>query len=307
MKLNTLFAGFLDDCSKKGRAYGTIVSHKYNIDFTIGPLLGEREFKSLRLVDVSSLIEGASSRGISSSRKTVITFTRILFYARACGYKLPFDPRDIEVPRAQRLRETVALTDEEIVKIRLALDPKKYKPSKHLAPCDYEKTIFAIVRRRALFEFLLHTGLRIAEALTVNKEQIDFNDQEFRIRNVKTGTFAPVYFYGAEKSIKDYLAIRTDSNPALFTNFKGERLSQDTAHSCMIRMAKRIREAGVKKHVNHKILRTTFVTRLLLNGCDPKEVQKLARHTSLQTTLGYYYAVDDKRLKPKHRSIIGKL
>lgn len=77
---------------------------------------------------------------------------------------LCFDPDNITIPKRPR-REVVFLTSEEI---------KRFKESINLKP------IYGL-RFRTLVEVLLASGMRISEALSLNKDSIDFATKEARI------------------------------------------------------------------------------------------------------------------------------
>lgn len=307
MLLGDLFDGFLEDCriSRKER---TVRQHEDNIKMTIALVLGQREFSSLRPVDARKLASIGSGRGISMGRSVVITLRRILRYAKDCGHQLPCDIDDLELPVPKRLRDLEVLTAEEVWTVRRAIDGRTRNFSKHLPMDDRPRVEFAMVRTLAMFDFLLATGLRLSEALSVDRTQIDFETQELRVEDVKSDRYRSekrwktVYIHGAGESLTRYLRMRTDDEPALFVSTGGNRMPYQAAQS----MLKRVKKwAGIRKNLTHRIFRSTFITTLLQNGLDPKEVQRLAGHRSLHMTLNYYYRIDDETLKPKHAAVMG--
>lgn len=302
MKLSQLFEGFLSDLRKIGRDERTIRQHRDTISKAVGPLLGHKNLLDLRPVDASVLISEGSGRGVTNAFKNVCTFRRILAYARKCGHSLNLDLDDIELPPVYRKRDIEALTKEEIAMVRKAFEVERERmPTRWLSDEWKAKHIFAVTRTQALFELLLHTGLRISEALSLNIDQIDWKKNEIVFRNVKSEEWNKVYTYGALEYMKPYLDMRDDDNPALFISWNGCRLPFYSAERSFTALRKRL---GLKKHITHRTLRSTFVTLLMEGNLDIKETQRLARHRSVVTTLRYYYKVEFEKLKPKHEAVM---
>lgn len=297
-----LFEGFIHDLELIGRDKRTIAHHKDNIRLVVGPLLGNKPIKSILPIDASVLIQEGNRRGVTNAFKYVCTFRRIIAYARKLGHTFSFDLDDIELPVVKRLRGIEALTKEEIAAIRRAFSIERDRmPKRWLSPEWKAKHIFAVTRTQALFELLLHTGLRISEALALDREQIDEKVNEIVFRNVKSKEWNKVFTFGALKHLGPYLKMRKDSDPALFISWNGNRLPFYSAERAFIKLRERM---GIRKHITHRTLRSTFVTLLMENGLDIKETQKLARHRSVVTTLRYYYKVDFEKLKPRHESVM---
>ena len=103
----------------------------------------------------------------------------------------------------------------------------------------------------------------------------------------------------ATKSINDYLVrIRptlssknAKSNPALFLNTRGDRISRQSAWNIVMRAAK---DAGVSEHVSPHVFRHSYATHLLDGGADIRVVQELLGHASVTTTQIYTLITIDK-------------
>ncbi len=301
MKLKELFQPFLDDCYRCGRAQSTIYAHKNLLRTIIGPTIGKKDLESLTPLDVSLLIEKGNTKGGSVARAAVITFRRLLRFAKQSRHFFDIDIEELEVPEYRRKSDPIALTPEEIKTINKALVPK-LTFNKHVPDRVVKEHHLAIARTKCLFSVLLHSGMRLSEALSVNIHDIDYENCELRIENGKEeGRFETVYLHGAMTDIDQYLRLRQDECPALFVSGSGKRLSYNTAQSCLKRIKKMI---GLHKNLTHKVMRSTFITIFLRKGHDPKKVQHLARHRSLQMTLDYYYAVEKEKLKPIHKQVM---
>jgi site-specific recombinase XerD len=167
------------------------------------------------------------------------------------------------------------------------------------------------LRDRAILETFFSTGLRIAELVSLNREQfvnaIKKNDLELGIVG-KGGHPRPVYF--SEKAlswIKKYLEIRKDDEKALFINYKGPKRKAGT------RLTARAIESLVKKYAllagcpittTPHVLRHSFATDLLNKGVDIRIVQEFLGHRNIATTQIYTH-VTKPQLKEIHRKFHG--
>ena len=155
---------------------------------------------------------------------------------------------------------------------------------------------------RALIENLRVTGMRISEAISLNRDDIDWNKKEAEITNAKTKEREMVYFTDESLAwLKRYLDFRNDRSEALFVNQNGKRVSPCTVRNTIHHSTRR---AGIKKNVHPHIFRSTFGTELLHGGADIKSVQVLMRHKSERTTLKHYIAVSKDRCKSEHERIM---
>jgi len=301
MTLKGLSDGFLENCRDIGMSAATVKHHEGRIRRFILPALGEAmPVSDLRPVHCDRVVKRGSEATYEFGRRCAITLRGMVRYGRKEGIEFPFDVDDMGVPPARRNKDSRALSLDDIAQIR-AYFLKGPEFSKHAPRRVRERAVESLTRTEALFEFLLHTGMRIAEALSVDREGVDFDNQEVRFVSKKTRRWETVYLFGASEALKRYLATRRDDNPALFLSCTGTRMCGDTAQTYMKLLKRKV---GLKKNLSHHIFRSTFVTMLLRNKVDPRKTQLLARHTSLQTTLLYYYEVEKEELKPIHRQVM---
>jgi len=300
MKLEKLFAGFLENCKAINLKDGTIAQHRGRIKTFLGPLIGDLDVDKILPLHRDMLLQFGSQVSEETGRRCIITLRRVLKYAKRRGVRLGVDLEDIEVPPYKRTKDVQALNEQDIEKVRSYLNSPKII-SRHDSVRSTHMYSQSILRTRALFELLLHTGFRISEALSVDRKNVDFDRHEIRFKSLKTNRWETVYLFGAEAELKEYMASRKDNNPALFISCSGKRLCIDTAQSYLKKLKKRVK---LKKNLTHHIFRSTFVTTFLRKKVDPRKTQLLARHTSLQTTLLYYYEVEKEELKPIHKEIM---
>lgn len=165
------------------------------------------------------------------------------------------------------------------------------------------------LRDRAILETLFSTGLRIAELVALNKEQIkiksDTKDLELSITGKGDRTRTVYFSERAVRWLKKYLESRTDDDKALFINYKKRKSSSLSPIRLTARSIERIVEkysrlAGLPIKVTPHVLRHTLATDLLSQGADLRTVQEILGHQSVATTQIYTH-VTSKRLRDIHR------
>lgn len=162
------------------------------------------------------------------------------------------------------------------------------------------------LRDRAILETLFSTGLRVAELVSLNRDQIkigaDTKDLEVVIVG-KGNRPRPVYFsQRAIKWLREYLASRKDKEKALFINYKGPKTAQKrlTVRSIEEIVKKCAILAGVPTFTTPHAIRHSFATDLLMQGVDLREVQEFLGHKNIGTTQIYAH-VTSRRLRDTHR------
>ena len=203
--------------------------------------------------------------------------------------------------------------------IKLAKD-KSEKKAKFLKLEQLEKLLLSPIpstaiglRDRAILEILFSTGLRVAELVALNREQIKIpkNTQELELSVIGKGErIRTVYFSErAVKSLKKYLDKRSDIDEALFINYKPgieERGDERrlTTRSIENIVKKYIKICGLPITSTPHTLRHSFATDLLTQGVDLRIVQEFLGHQNIATTQIYTH-VANKQLKDIHRKIHG--
>ena len=148
------------------------------------------------------------------------------------------------------------------------------------------------LRDRLIIEMLYATGVRVSELVNIKINDIDFNNR--RIIVCGKGNKERIVYYGeyAMKVMNEYLDSREyKSNEYLFLNNRGEQLSDRGVRYIIDNIMKKL---SVKTHVTPHVLRHTFATDMLNNGCDIKVVQELLGHSSLKTTEVYTHVTNDR-------------
>lgn len=200
-------------------------------------------------------------------------------------------PDEISLGKTEE-REVDFLQSKELIKLFSAPDPKT-KMGK---------------RDRAVLELLFSTGLRVSELVSLDRDKINLETQEFSV--IGKGGKSRVVFISnrAARALSEYLETREDDLKPLFIRYRGPTPDEDEDKNEAYRLSARSVQRLVKKYV-HKVgltteatphtLRHTFATDLLRAGADVREVQELLGHKNVSTTQIYTH-VTDRKLKKVH-------
>ena len=198
-------------------------------------------------------------------------------------------------------------------KIALPKDARAEKTVKFLNLDQIEKLLLAPdiktpqgLRDRAILETLFSTGLRIAELVSLNKEQFanirDKKDLELGIIG-KGGHPRTVYFSERALSwLKKYLETRKNKEKALFIHYRARKDAEARLTNRSIeRIVKKYAIlAGVPIFTTPHTIRHSYATDLLNQGVDIRTIQEFLGHKSIITTQIYTH-VTNKRLRDIHR------
>jgi len=138
-------------------------------------------------------------------------------------------------------------------------------------------------RDKALFTLLLHTGLRISEALSLKTQDVVIRDRSgyVKVRRGKGGTYREVPLNAtARKALAEYL-----NNVSSEWLFPGRDGGPMTSRAAQKRLRELGRLAGVE--VTPHQLRHTFCKMLVDAGESLDRVAMLAGHANLNTTAVY--------------------
>ncbi len=147
------------------------------------------------------------------------------------------------------------------------------------------------VRDRLIIEMLYATGVRVSELINIKINDIDFNNR--RIIVLGKGNKERIVYYGeyAEEVLKEYMKTHKRKNHNyLFVNSKGGQLTDRGVRYIIDNIMSKL---SVKTHVTPHVLRHTFATDMLNNGCDIKVVQELLGHSSLKATEIYTHVTNE--------------
>ncbi len=155
------------------------------------------------------------------------------------------------------------------------------------------------LRDRLIVEMLYATGIRVSELVNIKYNDIDYDNK--RIRVLGKGDKERIVYFGdyALEALKNYTSSHLNNkNDYVFVNSKGGKLTDRGVRYIIDKIMEKL---SVKVHVTPHVLRHTFATDMLNNGCDIKVVQELLGHSSLKTTEVYTH-VTNERLKEVYYS-----
>ena len=187
----------------------------------------------------------------------------------------------------------------------LELPKRRRTLPKTLSPGEAERLIEAAagatprsLRDRALVELLYGAGLRVGEAVGLERSAVDLEQR--LVRCIGKGSKERVVPIGREavESLRRYLArgrphLDRRHRPELFLNARGGPLTRAGAFLILRRLAA---VAGLEPgRVHPHLLRHSFATHLLEGGADLRSVQEMLGHADLATTELYTHVSDRRR------------
>ena len=147
-----------------------------------------------------------------------------------------------------------------------------------------------------ILEMLYATGVRVGELVSIKVKDIDFSSRHILIlgkgnkeRFVNFGEYC-------EDSLNEYLSdgrnsLNTKNSDYLFLNNNGGEL---TERGVRFILDKLIKQTGINKNISPHMIRHSFATHLLNEGCDLLTVQKLLGHESIKATQIYTHVTTDR-------------
>ncbi len=157
------------------------------------------------------------------------------------------------------------------------------------------------IRDLALIDLLASTGMRVGELVQLNRGDIDFENRECIVFG-KGDKERKVYFDARAKiHLQNYLAERTDDNPALFVTLLSP-FNRLKISGVEIRLRELGRKLNIPKVHPHKF-RRTLATMAIDKGMPIEQVQHLLGHQSIDTTM-VYAQVSQSNVKNSHRKYI---
>jgi integrase/recombinase XerD len=154
------------------------------------------------------------------------------------------------------------------------------------------------IRDRALIELLYGAGLRVSEAVGLERGDVDLEARS--VRCIGKGDKERVVPLGTQavEALRRYLSrgrpyLDRRHRPELFLNAQGGALTRAGAFLIIRKLAGK---AGLDpERVHPHLLRHSFATHLLEGGADLRSVQEMLGHADLGTTEIYTHVSDRRR------------
>lgn len=144
------------------------------------------------------------------------------------------------------------------------------------------------VRDRALMELFYSSGLRLAELIALNLNDVDLRDHTVRVLGKgRKERIVPVGRKAREAMqawLKERGQLAKSEESAVFVGRNGRRLS---SRGIQVRIAYWAKRQGLDLHVHPHLFRHSFASHLLESGAELRGVQELLGHADISTTQVY--------------------
>jgi site-specific recombinase XerD len=288
--------GFLDHLRTRGYSPGTVSSYggelrKFQL-FIRERKLRINQVKPIHLEHYLRWRDPRNERNPSTTRRTLACLSSFFDFAAVMSNGHIRNPvRPLRRPRKQPPRPK-PLSEPEIATLTDGV---------------------ANPRDTAIVAILLHSGLRVSELCSLNKDSISVHKLSSgpteRIvgvgRIVGKGRKEREFLVDAHalRLIHRYLKGRkVDDNSALFLSNRGRRIDKRTVQHMLRALSKRLDLPPIHPHQ----LRSTFATRLNRTGVPTLEISRLLGHASLETTM-QYVRPDERRIRTEYFAAFEKL
>lgn len=201
------------------------------------------------------------------------------------------------------------LQNEELIVRDPCASIKRVKEPKHMRKPLNEEQIEMLrdcilsKRDRAILEFFLSTGCRVAEVGNVKISDIDFNNRTLLVIG-KGNKERRVYFTErCKRAILNYLKDRKDSESYLFISnrFPYEKLNNRGYQVIVNKMKEK---AGLERELTPHIFRHTFATNALKSGMRPEVIQEILGHSDVGITLKVYAKLAQSEVEHSYRKLV---
>ncbi len=151
-------------------------------------------------------------------------------------------------------------------------------------------------RDSLILEMLYATGVRVGELVNIKVSDINKSNRIITIlgkgnkeRNVEYGDYCEdiLNLYLTEGRIK----LNKSKCDYIFINHLGEKLTERGVRYILSEL---IKKTSISKNISPHMIRHSFATHLLNEGCDLLSVQKLLGHESISATQVYTHVTTDR-------------
>lgn len=144
------------------------------------------------------------------------------------------------------------------------------------------------LRDKALFELIYSSGLRLAEAVSLDPPDVDLRERTVRVTGKGSKTRVVPVGTQAAQAIEAWLPARAilarPGETALFVNQAGRRIGPRSVQTALKALAV---ARGLTRNVHPHVLRHSFASHVLQSSGDLRAVQELLGHASISTTQVY--------------------
>lgn len=282
--MNNYIEEYLNHLALKGKSPLTVRNYRaYLMAFSDFAKFTPNEI-TLDLIDSFQTKLALSGISLVTQSYYLITIRGFLKFLRVRKELNVLDPLRIEIPKTRK-KIIGGLSEDETLRLLKS------------APLVGEYDI----RARAILEFLLGSGVRVAELCSLKVKDIDLKEKYFKVTG--KGGKERICFVNDDmtSTIKKYLATKRNSSVYLFTQYaRGAYNKPISTRSIERLVADYGRKAGITKAVYPHMLRKTFACQLLRKSVDIRYIKDFLGHDSLQTTQ-LYTKIEQNELEKVYR------
>ena len=152
------------------------------------------------------------------------------------------------------------------------------------------------LRNSTILEMLYSTGLRVSEISNIKIKDISFYDKSIKV--LGKGNREKIVYFGTkclnllnEYIDKSYKKLNVNNLDYLFISKTGKKINDREIRKIVDEAALK---ADIKIKISPHVLRHTYATHMLMDGCNLRSVQELLSHKNLSTTQVYTHLTDEK-------------
>lgn len=238
-------------------------------------VLGQQDWTGVTVHDIRSLVaslhrQGKGGKTIARLLSTLRTFYRYLMRE---GIARDNPVVDVRAPKSGK-------------RLPKALDADQVT---QLLDAGTDKGDPLSLRDQAMMELFYACGLRLAELLGLDLDNVDMNAAQLLVTGKGNKTRQLPMGKPAVTALKRWLKarplfVKDSAEKAIFLSKNGKRLSPSSVQQ---RLKRHALERGLDDHLHPHKLRHSFATHLLESSGDLRAVQELLGHADLATTQVY--------------------
>lgn len=153
---------------------------------------------------------------------------------------------------------------------------------------DYFTDDFNGVRDRLIIEVLYSTGIRLAELVGLNQDDVDLDRMQIKVLGKGNKERLVPFGVSLRENISAYLEKRLafveNDSDAFFVRLNGKRIYRNLVYNLVNR---KLEEVSTLTKRSPHVLRHSFATNMLNNGADLQVIKEILGHTSLAATEVY--------------------
>ena len=308
------------DAKKPQISDATAQDYKFVIESYIKPLLGSMELGNISLHDAETARNALSGKSRSLNRKFVMILKNVMKYAIKNGIIANSACLDLS-PGGKESEEKKALTDQQVSALYEAIADAKTHILlfvRFALNTGMRREELLALRWENVFLTVQHPYVFVDEALRGTKNQPVISkvlkNKQSRRKIFISDNFVQYLRQHKDTATSEYVFPNTNGNPMTETQFRNMwnsvicRMNKPHTYTRYINGQKIVHTIDPQNghparnhkykylidfHVTPHILRHTYITNLIRNGMNIKQVQQQAGHDDIKTTLKIYAHVQE--------------